>query len=88
MANKRIQKLITYSPRLYELALARAKELGLSFNEYQRYVMTKDIDERAILMVDEETEKRIGERLKDVERGDYITVDPRVPGELEKALGL
>lgn len=88
MANKRIQKLVTYSPKLFELATQRAQELGLSFNEYQRYVMAKDIDERSIPMVDEETEKRIEESLKDYAEGRYITVDPSIPGELEKALGL
>lgn len=88
MANKRIQKLVTYSPKLFELATQRAQELGLSFNEYQRYVMAKDIDERAIPMVDEETEKRIGESLKAYNRGEYVTIDPSNEKALNEFLGI
>lgn len=88
MANKRIQKLVTYSPKLFALATQRAQELGLSFNEYQRYVMAKDIDERSIPMVDEETEKRIEESLRDYAEGRYVTIDPSDDKALNKFLGI
>jgi len=39
-------------------------------------------------MVDEETDKRIGQSLKDFEEGRYIEIDPSNNEELEKFVGL
>lgn len=44
MTPKRIQKLITFSPQLYARAKQRAADLGLTFNEYQRFITAKDVD--------------------------------------------
>lgn len=72
----RVQKLITFSPQLYEIILAKAKQLGLSFGEYMRHLAVIDIKEEIgyLPIVDEETEKRIGQSLKDLKEGRYITV--------------
>lgn len=90
MNTKRIQKLITFSPQLYQLAYHKAKMLGLSFADYIRHLTVADVKEEAenIPMVDEETEKRIGESLKALERGEYIDIDPRNEKELNKFLGI
>lgn len=88
--SKRIQKLITVSPQLYHLANLQAMRLGLSFPEYVRHLLANAVErkEEYIPMVDEETEKRIGESLKDIEKGNYIVVEPGDKKALEKALGL
>lgn len=72
----RVQKLITFSPQLYEIVLAKAKQLGLSFGEYIRHLAVIDIKEDVGHMptVDEETEKRIGQSLKDLREGRYTVI--------------
>jgi ABC-type transport system involved in Fe-S cluster assembly fused permease/ATPase subunit len=77
MANTvRVQKLITFSPQLYENVFAKARQLGLSFGEYIRHLAVIDIkDEIAPLeFVDKETEKRIGQSLKDLKAGRFTVI--------------
>ena len=87
---QRVQKLVTFSSKLYDNAIARANSLGVPFAEYVRHVIIKDIEENIenLPMVDEETEKRIGQSLKDIEEGRYIDIDPSNEEELDKFLGL
>lgn len=87
---KRVQKLITFSPKLYLLANKRAKNLGLSFPEYIRHLLATIVEKEAeyFPMVDEETEKRIGKSLKALENGEYIEVNPSDTDALKKTLGL
>lgn len=72
----RVQKLITFSPQLYEIVLLKAKQLGLSFGEYIRHLAVIDIKEEIeyLPMVDNETESRIGQGLKDVSEGKYTVI--------------
>lgn len=72
----RVQKLITFSPQLYEIVLAKAKQLGLSFGEYIRHLTITDVKEevKQLSMVDEETERRIGQSLKDLKEGRFKIV--------------
>lgn len=72
----RIQKLITFSPQLYEIVLAKAKQLGLSFGEYIRHLTITDVKKevKQLSMVDEETERRIGQSLKDLEEGRFKVI--------------
>lgn len=74
--SKSIQKLITFSPELYSLVVTKAKRIGVSFPEYIRVLLVNDIKEEveAIEMVDEETEKAIGQSLKDFKEGRYTTL--------------
>ncbi len=69
----RVQKLVTFSSKLYSNALARANSLGIPFAEYVRHILVKDVEEstRYLPMVDTETEKRIGQSLKDLKEGRY-----------------
>jgi len=72
----RVQKLVTFSPKLYNSAIARANSLGIPFAEYVRHTLIKDVEEsnKNLPMVDAETEKRIGQSLKDLEEGRYHVV--------------
>ena len=72
----RVQKLVTFSPKLYNSALARANSLGIPFAEYVRHTLIKDVEEstRNLPMVDSGTEKRIGQSLKDLEEGRYTVI--------------
>ncbi len=86
----RVQKLITFSPQLYEIIIAKAKQLGLSFGEYMRHLAIIDVKEEIehLPMVDDETDKRIGQSLKDLAEGRYTEVDPSDEKALNKALGI
>jgi len=86
----RVQKLVTFSPQLYYNAEAKAKQLGVPFAEYLRHLIIKDVEEDIadLPMVDAETNKRIGQSLKDFAEGRYIEIDPSKDGELEKFVGL
>ncbi|MBI4225896.1 hypothetical protein HY612_02175 [Candidatus Roizmanbacteria bacterium] len=84
--SKRIQKLITFSPQLYSLVKEKAERLGLSFPEYLRLLAASDVKKEVeqIPMIDEETEKRIGESLEAYRKGQYTTISTKE--ELEKYL--
>ncbi len=42
-AQKRIQKLINFSPRLYDNALLKAKMFGFSFSDYVKFLIANDV---------------------------------------------
>ena len=86
----RVQKLVTFSPQLYFNADKKAKQFGVPFAEYLRHLIIKDVEEDIanLPMVDAETNKRIGQSLKDFEEGRYIEIDPSNNEELEKFVGL
>ena len=75
-APNRVQKLVTFSPQLYFNAEAKAKHLGVPFAEYLRHLIIKDVEEDVsnLPMVDEETNKRIGESLEDYKKGRYTSI--------------
>lgn len=86
--SKSIQKLITFSPELYSLVMSKSKRIGVSFAEYIRVLLVNDIKEEveAIEMVDEKTEKAIGQSLKDFKEGRYTTI--KTEKDLKKFLGI
>jgi hypothetical protein len=86
----RVQKLITFSTKLYNTAVARANNLGIPFAEYIRHIVVTDIEENIenLPMVDAETNKLIGQSLKDVEEGRYMVVEPNDKEGLDKLAGL
>ena len=87
---QRIQKLVTFSSKLYDNAITRADSLGIPFAEYVRHVVIKDIEKstKELPMVDAATNERIGQSLKDIEQGRYIEIDPSNEEELNKVLGV
>lgn len=76
MKMQRIQKLITFSPHLYDLVEKKAGKLGVSFPEYIRILAVSDIKEQveALPMVSEETEAQIGKSLQDLRKGRYTVL--------------
>lgn len=86
----RIQKLITFSPQLYEVVVSKARHLGLSFGEYMRHLAIIDVKDEIehLPMVDEETDKRIGESLKALKEGRYSVIDPSNEEDLDRLVGL
>lgn len=82
-----IQKNITLTPDLFYIIMAKAKEIGLDFQDYVRMILAASVKANLPLVdpnkiqkqqnferVDEETEKRIGQSLKDLKEGRYTTI--------------
>ncbi len=86
----RVQKLITFSPQLYQVVFAKARQLGLSFGEYMRHLAIIDVKKEVeyLHMVSKATDKRMGQSLKDLKEGRYTEVDPSNEKALNKALGI
>ncbi|MDO8497666.1 MAG: hypothetical protein Q7S61_03925 [bacterium] len=76
MQTKSIQKFITFSPELFDLAVSKAARFGMSIGEYVRYLIYDDVkkEQDSVPLVNVETEKRIGESLAAYKKGNYITV--------------
>ena len=72
----RVQKLITFPPHLYSLLEKKADQLGVSFATYIRTLAIYDIKNQIeeIPLVDEETEKQIGQALNDLKEGRFTTI--------------
>ena len=70
------------------MALTRAEMKGLPFAEYIRFLVVSDTSQGDAPMVDEETNRRIGESLKAYAEGRYEVFDPSDPKQLAKAAGL
>lgn len=89
MIMDRVQKLVTFSPQLYHNAEMKSKQLGVTFAEYVRHLIINDVEEDTNLpMVDEETNKRIGQSLKALKEGKFSVIDPSKEEELNKIVGL
>lgn len=72
----RIQKLITFSPKLYELLEKKAEAMGITFPEYIRGLAVNDIKKSFEYMplVDEATEKQIAKSLSDKKKEEYAVL--------------
>lgn len=81
-----VQKIITFSTTLYYNAVQTANKKGITFQDYIRHLLVKDIEEKKepLYVVDAKTEKEIGQALDDVahNRGTLVRTDE----ELEKHL--
>ena len=82
---KRVQKLITFSPQLYNLVDEKAQRLGVSFPEYIRSLAVTDIKEAGVpdLAVSPELEEEIGASLADAKAGKTVEFDPENPKEMD-----
>lgn len=76
MQTKSVQKFITFSPELYQLAISKAQLYGFSVAEYVRHLIANDVKREAteISMVDAQTEQQIGHALEDYKAGKYTTL--------------
>lgn len=86
----RIQKLVTFTPRLYNSAEEKARRLGVPFAEYVRHLIMKDVEDDAARfpLVDAETNRQIGLSLKDLKEGRFVDVIPTDKVGLNKLAGL
>ena len=76
MQTQRIQKLITFSPQLYELIEQKVSKLGVSFPEYIRSLAVNDI-KRSVETVDfltRDEEQGVKRSLSDRKAGRYTIV--------------
>lgn len=71
MQSSRVQKVVTLSPQLYRLAYGKAQKLGLNFQEFVRVLITNEVKEdvEKYELVDEETERLIGQAETDIQEG-------------------
>lgn len=78
----RVQKLITFSPQLYQLVEKNAADLGVSFPEYIRVLAVNDVKKSAEkAVVSEVIEKQVAKSLEDIKNKNYTTVTS--PDELD-----
>ena len=96
-----IQKNITLTPELFYIIMSKAREIGLDFQDYVRMILAASVKTDLSLidpnkiqkqqnfeLVDEETEKRIGQSLKDIAEGKYKKVNPQDEKALNEVLGI
>lgn len=76
MQISRIQKLITFSPQLYQLVEKNAADLGISFPEYIRVLAVNDVKKMVEKMsfVNEEVEEQIAKSIEDIKNKNYVTL--------------
>lgn len=79
---------VSVSPELKSLVKSRAQKIGIPITQYVKNLIINDIKQYPIYQVDEETEKRIGQSLKDLAEGRYTIVDPSNERALNKILNI
>ncbi len=86
MQKQRVQKLITFSPQLYDLVEGKAQRLGVTFPEYIRSLALEDIkDNKApYITVSPELEEEIELSLADFKKGDYKEFDPENENDMNE----
>lgn len=62
---------ISVSRELKSLVKSRAQNIGIPVTQYVKNLIINDVKGYPTYQVDEETERRIGQSLKDVEEGRY-----------------
>lgn len=74
-----VQKTVSFSSSLYGFAVQQAKASGKTFQQYLRELVQREKaeQEEELYMVDEETEKAIGQALDDYKQGRYVTLNSR-----------
>lgn len=89
MQKQRIQKLITFSPKLYTIVEEKANRLGVSFPEYIRSLALEDIkDEQVPFMVaSEELDTVIGQSLDEAKTGKLHEFDPDNDADMDDLFG-
>ncbi len=86
MQKQRVQKLITFSPQLYELVEDKAQRLGVSFPEYIRSLALEDIkDNKApYLTVSQELADEIEVAVTEFKDGKGKEFDPENSNDLKE----
>ncbi len=69
---------LSVSPELKSLLKSRAQNIGVPITQYVKNLIINDVKSNPEYQVDEETEKRIGQSLKDLKEGRYTVIhDPK-----------
>lgn len=79
---------VSVSPGLKSLVRSRAQNIGVPITQYVKNLIINDVKQYPVYQVDEETEKRIGQSLKDLKEGRYTIVDPLDKNALNNMLGI
>lgn len=79
---------VSVSPALKSLVRSRAQDIGVPVAQYVKNLIINDVKQYPVYQVDEQTEKRIGQSLKDLKEGHYTIVDPSDKKALNNALGI
>lgn len=76
--SQNIQKMVTFSPVLYQMGKHKAQQLGLTFTDYIRYLIVDDVkpsvDRTDMPLMDDETERNVRISLEQYKQGDYTTM--------------
>ena len=77
---------VSVSRELKSLLKSRAQTIGVPVTQYVKNLIINDIKQYPTYQVDEETEKRIGQSLKDLKEGRYtvITSEKELDAHLDK----
>ena len=86
MQINRVQKLITFSPQLYQLVEKNAADLGISFPEYIRVLAVNDVKKSVEKMtsINDDIEEQVAKSFDDIKNKRYTTVTTE--GELDTYL--
>jgi len=75
---------VSVSPELKSLVKSRAQNIGVPITQYVKNLIINDVKESPLFQVSDESEKRIGQSLKDLAEGRYTVI--RSDEELEAHL--
>lgn len=65
---------VSVSTELKSLVRSRAQNIGVPITQYVKNLIINDVKHYPVYQVDEETEKRIGQSLKDLAEGRYTVI--------------
>ncbi|MEK7092415.1 MAG: hypothetical protein AAB907_02215 [Patescibacteria group bacterium] len=65
---------VSVSPGLKSLVKSRAQNIGVPITQYVKNLIINDVKQYPVYQVDEETEKGIGQSLKDLAEGRYTVI--------------
>ncbi len=83
-----VQKVITFSPTLYNQAEKKAMQMGVAFPEYVRHLLLNDVSPSLLdneLMLSDVQEQRLEKSYADLKTGKFKTL--RNKNDIEKFVG-
>lgn len=88
MADKKVQKMITFPVALCEMVEKRAKKVGMLLPEYIRFLVLCDLKAEVdkIPLLDFSTDQKVAKSVEDYEKGDFVVIDPSKKAEMKKLL--
>lgn len=68
---------ISVSPELKSLVESRAQGIGVPVTQYVKNLIINDVKQSPTFLVSEDSEKRIGQSLKDLAEGRYTVINSK-----------